>query len=651
MTNVKTKHAMNSLTKVIIFFTVTLLFLSCSKERSRLEYALQMAGENRNELEKVLEHYENDSLKLKAAIFLIENMPHYYSYEGAVLDSMKAALATGDWRGVMKPEVKNKWNGYSYKELPKVYDVEIITTEYLIKNIDFAFDSWKNRPWGKYIGFDDFCEYILPYRIDNEPLEEWREAYCEEYACLLDSVDRKNDIIEVANILMKRLTIEGFPYNSDFNLPHLGALYNLHHHIGRCQDSCDFLVYLFRALGMPIAIDFYVYSPESLTGHSWVAVKDTTGEFIPFSYNEVIRRGNKVLDGRKMGKAFRLCYGIQPELYPGISKDTKVPPFFKHRYKKDITEYYSQNSIQIDLEHSSEKYLYMGVFKDRGWIGIDMTQINSGKAIFHNLEPEVVYEPLNYDGKRYLPAGFPIYIERNGIKELIPDTIHKEQVKLVRKYPYFFWCKGWGGSVVGAKIEYSSSSYSSSFRLLHQIKDSASVSYNTVKLNTPAKCRYMRYTASTKTVLELAELQFFNKEKLIIPVSAENNISDYQTQQINLKNCYDNNPLTYFTSQRKGSGITFDFGKNVVIDRVVYMPRNDDNFIRIGDIYELYYQAGEKGWILLGKQIAEKPYLIYDNVPKNALLYLHDVTRGREEFPFFMEDGKQIFSRDRDVAF
>jgi len=50
-----------------------------------LENALELAGRNRIEIEKVLTHYRKnpiDSLKYKAAIFLIENMPGHYSYSG-----------------------------------------------------------------------------------------------------------------------------------------------------------------------------------------------------------------------------------------------------------------------------------------------------------------------------------------------------------------------------------------------------------------------------------------------------------------------------------------------------------------------------------------------------------------------------------------
>ena len=58
-------------------FWITLLIsslVSCHnfKEDRQLSFALERAGENRRELEQVLEHYKNDSLKYRAACFLIK---------------------------------------------------------------------------------------------------------------------------------------------------------------------------------------------------------------------------------------------------------------------------------------------------------------------------------------------------------------------------------------------------------------------------------------------------------------------------------------------------------------------------------------------------------------------------------------------------
>ena len=63
--------------KTCLLFVILSILTSCSMQKTKgvsLEHALSMAGENRVELEKVLEYYKNDSLKLEAARFLIRNM-------------------------------------------------------------------------------------------------------------------------------------------------------------------------------------------------------------------------------------------------------------------------------------------------------------------------------------------------------------------------------------------------------------------------------------------------------------------------------------------------------------------------------------------------------------------------------------------------
>lgn len=59
--------------KILLFILVAFCELSCSRYSPRLEAALSLAGENRVELEKVLEHYRRDWKKYKAACFLIDS--------------------------------------------------------------------------------------------------------------------------------------------------------------------------------------------------------------------------------------------------------------------------------------------------------------------------------------------------------------------------------------------------------------------------------------------------------------------------------------------------------------------------------------------------------------------------------------------------
>lgn len=65
--------------------------------------------------------------------------------------------------------------------------------------------------------------------------------------------------------------------------------------------------------------------------------------------------------------------------------------------------------------------------------------------------------------------------------------------------------------------------------------------------------------------------------------------------------------------------------------------------MRKGDIYELFYPNGINGWQSLGTKQAKTNELFFDNVPAGALLWLRDLTRGREEQVFYVKEGEQEF--------
>ena len=244
-----------------------ILLSACSSQDNRLEYALRFAESNRTELEKVLDHYSTDPEKLKAARFLIENMPYHYGYESWQQDTIKQILADavkrksvyGEDLLIIEKKHLDKWSSYSHYNGEKIYDSKIITADYLIENIDLSFEVWKKYPWNKHLSFDDFCEFILPYRIANEPLSNWRKKYYEHYMSKLDSLYKGTDVIDACSAVNQVLKKEWFYYNTDFSLPHLGGDYLFTTRVGYCRDACDVATYAMRSVGIPITTDYYIY--------------------------------------------------------------------------------------------------------------------------------------------------------------------------------------------------------------------------------------------------------------------------------------------------------------------------------------------------------------------------------------------------------
>lgn len=99
----------------------TLLIACTSPDNQRLEKALQFAGNNRDELEKVLTHYANDPEKLAAARFLIMNMPGHTGVDPSCIKTMQPF-----YEKHAKISQKHHWERSSqwYKEIDSLWKNE-----------------------------------------------------------------------------------------------------------------------------------------------------------------------------------------------------------------------------------------------------------------------------------------------------------------------------------------------------------------------------------------------------------------------------------------------------------------------------------------------------------------------------------------------
>ena len=422
-----------------------ILLSACSSQDNRLEYALRFAESNRTELEKVLDHYSTDPEKLEAARFLIENMPYHYGYESWQQDTIKQILADAVKRKsvygndllIIDKKHLDRWSSYSHYYGEKIYDSKIITADYLIENIDLSFEVWKKYPWNKHLSFDDFCEFILPYRIANEPLSNWRKKYYEHYMPKLDSLYKGTDVIDACSAVNQVLKKEWFYYNTDFSLPHLGGDYLFTTRVGYCRDACDVATYAMRSVGIPITTDYYIYSPDLRTWHCWNVVRDTTGQCYPFWYTKDEIARSVTNDGRRKGKAYRDCYGIQNGRFRKWAADNAVLPFFRNCFVKDVTDNYSgSNEISLPIAVSGCKYAYLGVFKNGSWEPVDIAQIEKGHAIFKNIEPDIVFQLLYSKNGNIETYDYPFVYDKQRIIYFKPDTTQQETACLKRKYPF-----------------------------------------------------------------------------------------------------------------------------------------------------------------------------------------------------------------------
>lgn len=630
-----------------LLLPLSLALFSCADSlQKRLEYTLRQAGANGRELEKVLEHYQDQPLKLEAARFLIANMAPHHSYEGWEIDSLKQVKRIKMLTGRIDGKVLRRWKSFDFRNSSVIRDVDVVKADVLIDNIDLAFEAWNRRPWSKCYTFEEFCEYVLPYRIDNEPFEDWRRAYYERYSPILDSLYQGSDVVEAARIMAEYLKGEGFCKCNEFSLPHLGALFLLDTRVGYCRENCDIATYVMRALGLPITMDFYKMSPSYNSRHFWSALIDTTGLAVPFNYAEDKVTRQQSIPEKKKGKVYRLFYDIQTEKLDGLYADESVPPFFRNFFLSDVSEEYFPNShVEMELDEDiDDDWGYLCVFTGSELSPIDVARVRGSRVRFDNVEPELIYFPACNRMGRMCAIGYPFLAGNEGIRYFIPDTSRCGRVTLTRKYPMRY-NRTLLGTAVGVRIEGANERDLSDAELLCEIVDTPTVNYNILRPSVKGKFRYIRYSAPKGKLIQLGEWAMFTKSQewplKIYAIEANHEVDELCRTWFELM--MDGDWSTYYLSEVEGEQLVFDLGLPQTLDRFLLIPRNDDNFIHPGDLYELFYHDGVRGWVSLGSRIAEDTLLHFENVPEGALLWLHNHTRGKEERCFYMENGRQIF--------
>lgn len=632
------------------------MLIGCT--RSRLEYALDFAGDNRSELEKVLNYYntdQKDSLKYKAAVFLIENMPYYYALQNDKIDQYREELynvvTTNHCTGEYAIEIlESKYGKLNPNEYEKVYDAQVITSLYLINNIEQSFKVWKEREWNKQIGFEDFCEQILPYRISTEPLENWREAYYNTYQPILDSllVDKK-DAVAAFDALYDSIVNVMWAHFENIPLPYMGAINLLKSRIGNCTNRTELSTYIMRSLGIPGGTDFRLQYPNRAAGgHSWNFVTDTLGKAVPYSLNE--ERPGQVPDiALKKGRVYRKFFAVQPNSLPLLLKNKEdIPNRFNTAFIRDVSsEYFSPCEIKIEVAPHSQHgdIMYLATFNNQGWRPVAWTKIDKKQARFQYVDQGIIYLPAYYQEGKIIPTSYPVLMKEDGTYEFLkPNLQVKQSLTLHRKYPIQPWWRQLTNRPVGGRFQGANNPQFRNAVTFHTITDTLDMKWHKIDVNDSRKFRYVRYLSAKWGLCNIAELRFFSENDSLLTGTIIGTEGSFYNEVKNTKIAvFDGDPLTFYDAKEyDDSWAGLDLGKAQSIKKIDYLFRNDDNGIRIGDKYELFYW-NENQWNSLGKKEAEQNVLQYENCPKDALFLLRNHSRGKEEQVFTYEDGKQVW--------
>ena len=430
----------------IMLIAVSAIFIGCGN-RSCLDEVLDSAGSNRSELEAVLNHYRSidpNPDKLHAAEFLIENMPAHYSYAGSEIyqyyDYAARILADTTLAPEQQRDSLLAITDQKYRDLPNhtVPDAEVIKADFLIKNIDTSYDKWVNCDWASQVTFDEYLEWLLPYKATElQELDSWRDTLLAHFGEGLKN-PIKNDVeynttLATADMIRNeaRHKLNRYGLYTRAGLPLLSAYLQVHQTYGDIPDYALTAVLALRSVGIPAVLDETPVGSRGTAATRWFVIISDRGEKLTSEWDLSTMIGGGFFPYERGPKVYRNTYAINKERLEYRRKVRYQYPF--ELGKKDVTsKYFLTSNISIPIESTArkqlkDKYVYIASAvrsNEHPWQIVDFGVIKHGKACFHDMGREVLYQIQGFDGDELVPVSLPFILHKNGSIEYIDgDTL------------------------------------------------------------------------------------------------------------------------------------------------------------------------------------------------------------------------------------
>ncbi len=442
---------------------LSLFHLHCLKSTkpgipASVRETLDQSGLNSPNFLKILLEYKSpqDSVQLHAAYFLIEHMMGQYGVHLDLLDSIDTSYhfhpeayasyadLVASWDSIEQVHGRLHYEADSFSP-----DVQCIQHGFFINNLDSAYGSWINQPFGYAYSFEDFCRWILPYRVANEPMESFRSNLQERYSSFL-SDDAFATAASISRAVNHELKYDD-RYNRSINTRTLKSLDSLKR--GNLLEINIHKVKSLRSAGLAATLDYIPYFADSSSNLFWSVVFDHEQNEEALFYSE--EQANTISQGR-IAKIYRRTYH-QDTLSLFFTKEVEdhTPPFLGHWPYTDVTTTYIP-TIDIEAQVAdSLKFVYISVFNDGQWKAVDWAHPEKGVAVYKELGKGIVYLLQRMENKKLYAISNPFIILEDGSKqELNTSSVNSilatishispwEPAMTGKNYILYFWEDGW----------------------------------------------------------------------------------------------------------------------------------------------------------------------------------------------------------------
>ncbi len=403
-----------------------------------LNEVLSQSGSNRAELQRVLDHYRKagDTAKLSAAEFLIAHMPGLETQSFGLFTQAGEQADFPLYRDdITNENFTRKLDSLGLRPLPYITsDLETIKADYLIRNIDLAFEAWQGNSWSQGYTEELFREYILPHRIDTEDLSDWRTFFVERYRPMIDTMTAPKTVRNVASLIIKEVNSWlVFSYDALMLKPAMTPAEAYGHGLGECNNIADIFVLALRAMGIAATKDVIPVWGSSYGGHAEAMYFDELGQPV------LVSTGNPL--GASPVRVYRTRYSLGPAC-DAVADDP--------RYEDVTAQYVAVSDISLvillpELHASTAPasgFVALAVYNNEGWRpAVSSLGMREGYAVsgdsatvydFRGISRGVIYRPVRMNSLGAMePVGDPACLDARGnVSYMVADTAHRVDMDL-----------------------------------------------------------------------------------------------------------------------------------------------------------------------------------------------------------------------------
>ena len=555
-------------------------------------------------------------------------------------------------------------------------DIKELDFDFLTEHIDNAFRVWHESPLACNLTFEEFKEYILPYRsVEGYGFNETGKTYYDLFAkyVMSDSTADLRTTVQYYNAAINNLR----DMNGKTHRTRLAGVYDLYSRdFHGCVDVASYGCNILRACGLPVVVEHNICY-RSLSGRHYhcSVYNDSTDTWQTFNAESSLP-GDGDWAFAETANVYRSTYAAQKDTPPFLKAEGEyVPSILNDPCIKDVTAYLAKTaSVTLPFHESTNSNLAYLATYSRDWQGaIPVTwgviDRSRGEVTFNHAMPGLLYFPIYYPDESYRTFGQPFYIEMEDSVPVIREVPYidrgddsRTSITLTRKYPRKPNMKRVAEELIGGRFIGSRKGDFSDAVTLLEIKEAPQPALLTYPLSHVGRYKSYRFQASEEHPhAHISMLEWLTPESYgytnTMPAKRRHVLSPSDTMAVNgekhlvrlmdaekwddmsWKAEYDGNMQTAPSAY---PNITLKLKEPQMVTHVRFSPKNADNGICAGDEYELRYW--DDGWMSCGTARAKYEYIIFDNIPHNKLYWLRNNSRGREEMPFIIdEQGKQRF--------